>query len=512
MMAAESIFNGVALTSLLQGITTVPIADDREINGIALDSRQVSPGDLFLACTGGDHHGLAFAQQALSQGAAAIAWEPDSAKGRRLADQLTLPVPLLEVAKLSQQVSRIAGRFYQHPSRRMTVYGITGTNGKTSISQLLAQALSDEVPCGIMGTLGVGLPGRLKATGYTTPDGVTLQRYLSEMLEQGVGAVSMEVSSHALDQGRAAAVAFDCAIFSNLSRDHFDYHETLENYASAKQRLFQMPDLGSAVVNLDDSFGATLLGSLAKGVKRLGYTLEGAVDLAVGLDGWARALRVEPTTRGMRIEVSTHQGDVELVTRLLGRFNAANLLAVLLVLMDRGWSLRRCVSVLQTLPTVPGRMELMGGAEKPAVVVDYAHTPDALEKALLALRAHCPGSLWVVFGCGGDRDRGKRPLMGELAQRMADRVIITDDNPRSESSAVIIEEILAGMKSPHGAQVEPDRRRAIQSAIRQASKGDLVLVAGKGHEDYQLVGDRVLRFDDRQEVAGALNTWSEVGQ
>jgi UDP-N-acetylmuramoyl-L-alanyl-D-glutamate--2,6-diaminopimelate ligase len=512
MMAAEPSFNGVALTNLLRGITTVATADDCQISGITLNSREVSPGDLFLACAGGHHHGLAFAQQAVSQGAVAIAWESDGATGRALASQLTLPVPLLEVAQLSQQVSRIGGRFYQHPSRRMDVYGITGTNGKTSISQLLAQALMDEIPCGIMGTLGVGLPGRLKATGYTTPDAVTLQRYLYELQQQGVAAVSMEVSSHALDQGRAAAVAFDCAIFSNLSRDHFDYHGSLENYASAKRRLFQMPGLGSAIINLDDSFGATLMESMAEGVKRLGYTLEGTADLTMGLNGWARALNVEATAQGMRIEVSTHQGETVVETRLLGRFNAANLLAVLLVLMDRGWSLQRCVTVIQALPTVPGRMELMGGAEKPSVVVDYAHTPDALEKALQALRAHCQGVLWVVFGCGGDRDRGKRPLMGELAERLADRLIITDDNPRSESSAVIIEEILAGMKSPDRAQVEPDRRRAIQAAISQASKGDLVLVAGKGHEDYQLVGDQVFHFDDRQEVAGALNAWPEVGQ
>jgi UDP-N-acetylmuramoyl-L-alanyl-D-glutamate--2,6-diaminopimelate ligase len=511
MIAAEPNYNGVALASLLRGIATVPTADDCQISGITLNSRKVSPGDLFLACAGGHYHGLAFAEQALSQGAVAIAWEPDGAKGRYLASQLRLPVPLLEVAHLSQQVSRIAGRFYQHPSRRMTVYGITGTNGKTSISQLLAQALMDETPCGIMGTLGVGLPGRLKATGYTTPDAVTLQRYLFELQQQGVDAVSMEVSSHALDQGRAAAVAFDCAIFSNLSRDHFDYHRTLENYASAKQRLFQVPGLGSAIINLDDSFGTTLVESMAKGVKRLGYTLEGAVDLSTGLDGWAQALTVEPTSQGMRIEVSTHRGETVLESSLLGRFNAANLLAVLLVLMDRGWSLQRCVKVIHALPTVAGRMELMGGTEKPSVVVDYAHTPDALEKALLALRAHCRGLLWVVFGCGGDRDRGKRPLMGELAQRLADRVIITDDNPRSESSAVIIEEILAGMESPDRAQVEPDRRRAILTAISQASKGDLVLVAGKGHEDYQLVGDRVLHFDDRHEVTDALNVWTEVG-
>ncbi|MGD9170947.1 MAG: UDP-N-acetylmuramoyl-L-alanyl-D-glutamate--2,6-diaminopimelate ligase [Candidatus Thiodiazotropha sp.] len=512
MMVAERMRGGMSLKSLLQGIASVQPNDDREVTGVTLDSRQIVPGTLFVACAGEHHHGLAFAEQALSQGAEAIVWEADGEQGQRLAASLKLPIPLLAVAQLSQYVSRIAGRFYRHPSRNMTVYGITGTNGKTSISQLLAHALSREEPCGIMGTLGVGLPGQLTPTGYTTPDAVTLQRYLHELLQQGVGAVSMEVSSHALAQDRAAAVAFDCAIFSNLSRDHFDYHGTLENYASAKQRLFRVPDLSSAVVNLDDSFGRTLIGSMAQGVKLLGYSLEPTVELPAGLDGWARALEIKPSAEGMRIEVSTHVGEAVLETKLIGRFNAANLLAVLLALLQRGWSLHRSVEVLAQLHTVPGRMELLGGGELPSVLVDYAHTPDALEKALQTLRVHCPGSLSVVFGCGGDRDRGKRPLMGELAERLADRVIITDDNPRSESSSEIIQQILAGMKAPDGALVEADRRRAIRTAVAHASPGDLVLVAGKGHEDYQLVGEKVLHFDDREEVADALDGWSGVTQ
>jgi UDP-N-acetylmuramoyl-L-alanyl-D-glutamate--2,6-diaminopimelate ligase len=502
----------VSLSSLLQGIVSVQPEDDREVTGITLDSRQVSPGTLFIACAGERHHGLAFAEQAVSQGAEAIVWEDDSTDGRALAASLKLAVPMLGVARLSQQVSRIAGCFYRHPSRQMAVYGITGTNGKTSISQLLAHALTTELSCGIMGTLGVGLPGELTTTGYTTPDAVTLQRHLYEMLQRGVAAVSMEVSSHALAQDRAAAVAFDCAIFTNLSRDHFDYHGTLENYASAKGRLFQVPDLSSAVINLDDSFGRTLLDSMAQGVKLLGYSLNPAVEPPAGLDGWAQALAIDPTTQGMRIKIATHVGETELETKLLGRFNGANLLAVLLALLQRGWSLQRTVETLSALHTVPGRMELLGGAELPSVVVDYAHTPDALEKALQTLRVHFPGTLSVVFGCGGDRDQGKRPLMGELAERLADRVIVTDDNPRTESSDEIIQQILAGMKTPDGALVESDRRRAIHAAVAQASAGDLVLVAGKGHEDYQLVGGKVLHFDDREEVTEALNGWSGVAQ
>ncbi len=512
MMAAQCITGAPVLSSLLQGLAQVRANEDCEVTSITLDSRKVVPGSLFIACAGGQHHGLAFARQAVSNGAVAIVWETHAGQGEQIEKALKLPVPLLEVAHLSHHVSRIAGRFYQHPSRRMAVYGITGTNGKTSIGQLLAHALMREIPCGIMGTLGVGLPGQLISTGYTTPDAVTLQAYLHELQRQGAGAVTMEVSSHALDQDRAAAVAFDCAIFTNLSRDHFDYHQTMENYAAAKGRLFQMPGLGSAVINLDDSYGRSLAGSVAQGVKLLGYTLEPAADLPAGLDGWAQAMEIDPSAQGMRISVSTHAGEADLRTRLLGRFNAANLLAVLLALLQRGWPLRRSVEVLSTLSTVPGRMELLGGGEKPSVVVDYAHTPDALEKALQALRVHCQGRLSVVFGCGGDRDRGKRPLMGGLAERLADRVIITDDNPRTEASLGIIRQIQSGMQQSASALVEADRRRAIRLAIAQASPGDLVLVAGKGHEDYQLVAGDVLHFDDREEVAACLAEWPEVEQ
>ncbi|MEW8506275.1 MAG: UDP-N-acetylmuramoyl-L-alanyl-D-glutamate--2,6-diaminopimelate ligase [Candidatus Thiodiazotropha sp.] len=510
MMAAEQLNGGPSLRSLLQGLVSVPVNEDREVTAITQDSRDVVPGTLFLACAGGSHHGLAFAEQAVTRGAVAVIWETDGAEGESLAAGLKLAVPLLALPRLSRHASYIAGRFYRHPSRRMNLYGITGTNGKTSISLLLARALEDESPCGVVGTLGVGLPGDLRASGYTTPDAVNLQRHLHELQQQGAGAVTMEVSSHALDQDRAAAVAFDCAIFTNLSRDHFDYHQTLENYAAAKARLFQMPDLSSAVINLDDDFGRTLAKSLAVGVKLLGYTLQPAGDLPVGLDGWARARSVEPTAGGMRIGVSTHAGDAEFNTKLLGRFNVANLLAVLLALLHRGWSLQHCVEVISKLHTVPGRMELLGSGERPSVVVDYAHTPDALEKALQALRDHCPGRLSVVFGCGGDRDRGKRPLMGELAESLADRVVVTDDNPRSEVSSEIIKQILGGMTEPRQVLVEADRRRAIRAAIADASAGDMVLVAGKGHEDYQLVAGQVLHFDDREEVAAALDAWPGV--
>lgn len=513
MMAAEQMTNQHPLSFLLAGLHQVAPAQEREISGLTLDSRQVTAGSLFLACAGSRSHGLAFARQAVERGAAAILWEPDGGQGDRLAADLAgLSVLMLPLPGLTQRASEIAARFYSQPSRALIVYGITGTNGKTSISQLLAQALQDEMPCGIMGTLGYGFPGAIESTGYTTPDAVSLQRLLAQMRQQGARAITMEVSSHALDQGRADAVRFDCAIFTNLSRDHFDYHGTLENYAAAKQRLFHMPGLAGAVINIDDPQGVKLFGSLAAGIETFAYSIEESSEFPPGLTGWARALAITPTSQGMEIHIASHLGEGVLKSRLLGRFNAANLLAVLLALLQRGWDLTRALQVMQGLETVPGRMQLFGGGSQPTLVVDYAHTPDALEKALSAVRVHCTGRLWVVFGCGGDRDKGKRPQMGALAEQLADRVYVTDDNPRSESSGQIIEEILAGMRQPEAALVEADRGRAIRHAIGSAGAGDLVLVAGKGHEDYQLVGDLTLHFDDREQVVEALAEWQGTGR
>ena len=508
MMAAEQGIQTHRLSHLLDGMASVAPAMDLDVGGLSLDSRSVSAGDLFLACAGKQRHGLVFAGQAAARGAAAIVWEPGDAEGEKLAgEMLSRKLPLIALPELSHFVSRIAGRFFGHPSRDMTLYGITGTNGKTSISLLLAQALETEGLCGVVGTLGAGLPGRLTATGMTTPDAVAVQRLLADLHRQGAGAVAMEVSSHALDQHRAAAVAFDCAIFSNLSRDHFDYHGSLENYAAAKRKLFHMPGLGSAVINLDDPFGRELATSLSGELAVLGYAIDPDATRPAGLQGWVWAKSVESTPRGLSIVLATPQGEAVLQSRLMGRFNASNLLAVLTVLLYRGWPLQQAVDVMAKLSTVPGRMELLGGGEKPSVVVDYAHTPDALEKALQALRRHCPGRLFVVFGCGGDRDRGKRPIMGEMAARLADVCYLTDDNPRSESSARIIEQILTGIPRTEQIRVEPDRGSAIHKAVSAAAPGDLVLVAGKGHEDYQIVGDQVLHFDDREVAAAALDAW-----
>ncbi|MCG8488629.1 MAG: UDP-N-acetylmuramoyl-L-alanyl-D-glutamate--2,6-diaminopimelate ligase, partial [Chromatiales bacterium] len=377
MMAAREITETHRLSTLLTGLADLPAELDRPIGGLCLDSRKLVEGDLFLACAGTRQHGLVFAEQAIAKGAVAILWEPDGGEGERLAADLqNVSLPLVEVTALSRSLSEIAGRFYDHPSRAMTLYGITGTNGKTSICQLLAQALENEHPCGMVGTLGAGLPGQLETTGMTTPDAVSLQQILSGLLGEGAESVAMEVSSHALDQYRVDGVAFDCAIFTNLSRDHFDYHGSLENYANAKRRLFQLPGLGRAVINLDDPFGRQLAESLCQRISVYGYSVEPDSSLPDGLHGWVRATQLKATGNGLSLSVSTPVGETHLESGLLGRFNGANLLAVLSVLLINGWPLERAVVVLAKLSTVPGRMERFGGSQKPTVVVDYAHTPD----------------------------------------------------------------------------------------------------------------------------------------
>ena len=502
------------LSSLLQGLVSVPPELDREIGRLTLDSRAVQPGSLFLACQGGQSHGLDYAEQARRQGAVAIAWESLDAALQARSQTIAgrLDIPLLQIPKLSRLASLIAARFFDFPSRHMQVVGITGTNGKTSVSHLLAQALHQHTTCGIIGTLGVGYRESLTATGFTTPDAVTLQQVLAQLLQQGAKLVAMEVSSHALDQDRAAAVHFTTAVFTNISRDHFDYHGSMENYAAAKQRLFHMPDLRSAVINIDDPMGAELPVSLAAGVDALVYTLNPDQVIPSDVAGWVRADSVHPTPAGLEISLSSHCGSGVLRSNLLGRFNAANLLAVLLVLLDRGLDLAEALHRLSQVSTVAGRMEAYGGGDRPTVVIDYAHTPDALEKALQALHSHCNGTLGVVFGCGGDRDRGKRPQMGEVAERLADRVILTDDNPRSEAGDRIIQEILTGIRQHEPVIVERNRAQAIHQAIASAHPGDLVLVAGKGHEDYQIVGQQRLHFSDQEQVVAALECWQDTGR
>ncbi len=497
------------LSELLAGLAEVQSPVDRWIGSLAMDSRKVEPGGLFLACSGAARHGLEFLSQVLEQGVVAVACEPDSEWPLSRIDPMVRgsDISLVPVLGLSRKVSRIAGRFFGEPSRSLCVIGFTGTNGKTSCSHFMARALAPS--CGIIGTLGNGLPGALRESTHTTPDPVGLQAELAQLHTEGAVAVAMEVSSHALEQGRTAAIHFDTAVFTNLSRDHLDYHGSMEEYAASKALLFHMPGLRCALLNLDDPLGREVLERLPVGVTVMGYGLERPEHLPERLDGWLWASRVATGANGMQVTVQTSWGDGAFVTPLLGRFNVSNLLAVLGVLLERGIGLADALARVGGLETVPGRMEQFGGGDHPLVVVDYAHTPDALEQALLALRKHTEGRLICLFGCGGERDRGKRPLMGEISERLADRVVVTDDNPRREDGERIIADILEGVERPHRIHVQRDRAQAIQEALATAGAGDLVLVCGKGHETVQEIGEFRVRFSDREQVERALK---EVGR
>jgi UDP-N-acetylmuramoyl-L-alanyl-D-glutamate--2,6-diaminopimelate ligase len=477
------------LSALLAELMDASLAHDPEISGITLDSRAVQQGWLFIAVPGARTDGRAYIAGAYSRGAAAVVYEMDGFEpDARSANAIG-------VRALRQHIGAIADRFYGTPSRKLKVVGVTGTNGKTTTTHLLAQVLDrPDARCGLIGTLGSGFPGQLDPSVHTTPDVVSVQRLMAEFVAAGAKAVCMEVSSHALDQARVAGVAFDIAVFTNLTRDHLDYHGDMDAYAAAKARLFDFPHLKAAVINQDDAFGRELIERARRRTQVLSFGLCG---------GDVQALSVKTSLDGLALTVVTPHGETPLRSPLLGRFNAANLLAVLAVLLVAGVPLTEAANALAHAQPVAGRMERFGGSTgRPLVVVDYAHTPDALEKVLQALREHTPGKLVCVFGCGGDRDRGKRPQMGRIAEQLADVVILTNDNPRHEDPVSIINEIASGMQTTPSAV--PDRVQAIRAALSEARVGDIVLVAGKGHEDYQQVGDRRLAYSDRDTVRALL--------
>ncbi|HSC47354.1 MAG TPA: UDP-N-acetylmuramoyl-L-alanyl-D-glutamate--2,6-diaminopimelate ligase [Gammaproteobacteria bacterium] len=496
MMARAEKMQGLTLAGLLQGYTVAPVLP---LAGLALDSREIRPGYLFLACKGSDHHGLRHLAEAQSRGAVAVVYDPDGAQGYPPVTGL----PAIEVADLGQKAGPLAARFYGEPSTAQQVTAVTGTNGKTSVSLITAQLLSEAgKSCGVLGTVGFGAYGKLETPTHTTPDAVNTQRWLARFRDQGLKQVSMEASSHALEQGRLNGVRLAVAVFTNLTRDHLDYHGSMQIYGRAKRRLFEMPGLKHAVINLDDEFGRELAAGLLPDVACTGYTLEGRTS---STGQTLRATNLVLASGGLSFELESDLGRGHVDSRLLGRFNAQNLMAVMGALLALGLPFKEALASLNRARTVPGRMECFGGgAKRPLVVVDYAHTPDALEKALTAARAHCRGTLWCVFGCGGERDRGKRSQMGAIAERVADRVIVTDDNPRREDGDAIVAEIMAGFHSRERVKVERDRAKAVALAVQGAAAGDVVLLAGKGHEDYQVVGERELPYSDRDTAAALL--------
>jgi UDP-N-acetylmuramoyl-L-alanyl-D-glutamate--2,6-diaminopimelate ligase len=492
------------LDQLLLGIADVQVAETPGANrivvsGLTLDSRQVRRGDAFFALRGLHGHGIEFAANAVQRGAQVVLAEAPAVETE------PLNVPLLWIDDLHAQVGEIAARFYDRPAESMRVIGITGTNGKTSCVQLLAQALTFlGHRAATIGTLGAGLYGQLREGERTTPDAVTVQGLLADFRDAGASHVAMEVSSHALEQGRVAAVDFELAAFTNLTRDHLDYHGSMEAYGAAKAKLFAWPGLQAAVINIDDAFGRELALQLPAGVKSLRFSMSDDPDAEIA------ASNIITSSEGLAFQLRTPWGTHALSSHLLGRFNVANLLAVVACLGALGESFERIVAAIETLQPVNGRMSRLGGQHRlPLVVVDYAHTPDALEQTLTALRAHCAGRLICVFGCGGERDAGKRPLMGEIAARMADIAIVTDDNPRGEDGDVIVAQIVAGMGAARSMAVERDRAVAIGHALKLAQSGDVVLIAGKGHETYQEGAAGKRPFDDLAVAHAALEqmTW-----
>ena len=467
------------------------------IERLSSDSRRCAPGVAFFAYPGAAADGRAYIADAIARGATGVVWE---ANGFAWRDEWR--VPNAPVRGLKQQAGSLAHEFYGRPSEALWTCGVTGTNGKTSCSQWLAAALSRAgAKCGVLGTLGTGFPGALADAANTTPDALELHRVLAELRRDGAAAVAMEVSSHGLDQGRANAIAFDCALFTNLTHDHLEYHGSMEAYAAAKARLFETEGLACAVLNLDDAFGVMLAQRCgARGLRTIGYSLSSAAVVPGSVTEFVAAARIAPDY----LELTSNWGKARTDFHQVGRFNVANALGVVGCLLAYGLPFPQAVYALASLPAVPGRMQRVGDA--PLTVIDYAHSPDALDKVLQALRHVADargGRLVVVFGAGGDRDRSKRAPMGIAASRLADRIMLTSDNPRSEDPLAIIRDIAAGMSAPYAA--EADRARAVESAIGEAADADVVLIAGKGHESWQEVAGRREPFSDAQVARAALD-------
>lgn len=469
------------------------------VTRLTSDSRRVRTGDAFAAYPGTHEDGRRYIGDAINRGACSILWDPQGFSWDR-----EWKLPHLPIENLKAKLGTIADEIYGHPSRELWIAGVTGTNGKTSCAHWIAGGLDAAGRrSAVLGTLGNGMWGALEPATNTTLDAAELHERLRSLRASGAEAVSMEVSSHGLDQGRVNAVAFDVALFTNLSRDHLDYHGTMSAYGAAKSKLFSWPGLRVAVINADDAFGQSLIDAArTKGRRVLTYGF-GTADIV--------GTRLVTSPSGMSFVVETPWGKGEIYTQLVGAFNAANLLGVLGVLLVSGIALEPALDFLARAEAPPGRMQRFGGGDAPLIVIDYAHTPDALDKVLRSLRAAVgpDGELVCVFGCGGERDRGKRPEMGRVAARLADRVVITSDNPRSEDPAAIASDVVHGVRDTGNRRyaVELDRARAIASAIAEAKAADVVLLAGKGHETYQERSGERLPFLDAEHAARALAAW-----
>jgi UDP-N-acetylmuramoyl-L-alanyl-D-glutamate--2,6-diaminopimelate ligase len=491
--------SSLKLSTLLRSISEVPAHVDRDISGLALDSRFVKPGDLFFACKGTHLDGRQFIDDVIAKDAYAVLAEASSANTTYYLQNNT---PVFPVHNLNHRIGDIAANFYDHPAKALRVVGITGTNGKTSCSHFIGGALQQlGITTGVIGTLGCGIYGSIEPSNLTTPDAITLQATFADFLKHGAKVVAMEVSSHSLDQGRVDNIPFEVGIFTNLTRDHLDYHGDMESYGAAKKRLFDSPHLQRAIINADDPFGQQLIRLLPRQDTILAYSVGRAFQAACPMI-YADDLQLD--INGLHARVNSPWGEGDLHTSLIGHFNLSNILAVLTTLCVLDVPFKDALSSIANLKPVAGRMQTLGGKAQPLVIVDYSHTPDSLEKALIALKQHCEGQLYCIFGCGGDRDKGKRPMMAKIAEQYADHVIVTDDNPRHESPEQIVADIMRGFSTPSKIIVQHDRSKAIQEIIQCAVAGDCILIAGKGAETYQQIGDTKIPFSDVEKVQKSL--------
>lgn len=510
---------GSGIVRTLKEFVPVPLhCDDKHnsewskirVSGLAVDSRKVKPGDCFIAYPGHISDGRRFIAAAIEKGACAVLAEAD---GLQCPDSVTAPV--VAVQGLQQQLGAIASAFYGNPSQQLQLVAITGTNGKTTVSHLIAHALQElNIVSGVMGTLGNGLIGQLAPTQNTTPDIIDINRLLHEMRAQNAQVVAMEASSHGLVQGRLDGLTLHAGIITNLSRDHLDYHGSMDAYRDAKALLAKNLSLQFLILNADDAQVMSMAAHAHPAAQVMTFSLRTDSDASIV----PAELQFHSCGMRMKVQAKNSSGVIEkamLESALVGEFNASNLLAALAGLLVLDISLTDACRALVRVPSVPGRVQMVNpekAASEPTVVVDFAHTPDALEKVLSSLRRHCSGKIWCVFGCGGDRDAGKRPLMGAVVARDADEMVITSDNPRSEAPARIIADIVKGIPQQHAFQIMENREQAVEYAVLNAAAEDLILLAGKGHEDYQEVKGVKLAYSDVEAARRALHKRQQSGK
>ncbi len=495
----------VGFLSLLNSSFDFSELDDIEISDISDDSRQIDLGALFIARAGNAVHGDHFIADAIKNGAVAILRQStlrdkSAIEIKWITTAINKSIPEIIIPFSNKDISKIAVAFYKDASKKIQITGITGTNGKTSSAYILANLINLNQKCGFIGTIGLGEINALIETNNTTQGTIENQKIIAQMYGNGTKQLVMEVSSHALTQHRVDGVDINCAVFTNLSHDHLDYHQTFEQYGEAKLNLFTVKSLEHAVINLDDNFSQKILKVISNDVNVLTYGIDNTTaDIVAEI--------IEFKINCTLVKFKTKKEMIEVSVPLLGKFNISNLLAVCGVLMTQGQSLLDISKLIPDIQAVKGRMQCLGGIDDlPLVVVDYAHTPDALNKVLETLRQHCSGQLWCVFGCGGERDKSKRAMMGTIVSTIADQVIITNDNPRTEDPIAIANEISSGLINDDSTNILLDRKDAIQSTINLAKKADIILIAGKGHENYQIIDNIKYHFDDVKISLDALNT------